>query len=733
MKCSKCGTMLPDDAKFCASCGSRVEAPTTEASVSEAPGPAGAEQADSPQPEVIAIAEPIEEAALDETAAEAPPAVNPIIETPPAVNPVVETPPAAPVCRQCGNQLKPGSQFCNKCGTRVSPAVTAPVLPPVQSATPKDNFCPRCANKVRPDATFCPSCGTRLTPAGGQAAGFAAAPQAQPRQTFQQAPPYPVYAAQPTYSQYPNPYQQAPARPKRKKGWLVALIVILVIVLAGGGTYMLFGKQLRRSVMGPRAAYLEIEGNTLKSNTADLVKTVVKYGNKDTNEKGGFNMDLQLSLDAAALELDPEISTVFEKLRLSNELVFDRTGDSPQVYNKLELLSLTEHLVDIELLYDGDELVIRAPEVFDEYLVTAVSGLEDTFGSSGISIGDIDMSELSSYAGLLTGTGDLDLGIDEKAMNKTTGEVVNIILRHIDECELKKGETLTVGSVSAEYDLYEMSISKESARAMIIEILEFLQHDEEFYNLYSQLSGVFGDETGSESGELTMEQYQSDIQSAIDDVSDETNDTGDFTIHQLVYVDSADEVVGRILTVIDDTDTTQLKIEYKNPADGNREGYLLAVDTGTETFSFLADYTVSGDRKSGTATLSSMGTDMLTIDFTDYVHEETDESDKILGRFECAIVDPDSITEGMPSEFVIDISEAGGQTVFKVSIPDMLDLNLSLAEIADRDVQIPSFDDGAPRVDLSDSTAMESVMDTEAQDKIMAIMEKLGIDTSGME
>jgi len=737
MKCSNCGTQLPDDAKFCASCGNRVEIPAPEAIAAvnvepiseEAVNSEPAEKSEIPA-EMTAPTEPVEP---PEPIASPEPVAPPVPA--PQPEPVIEKKPVWPVspgqaCRQCGNPLKSGAQFCNKCGTKVvasqPSAASAAAIP---SAAVQDSYCPRCANRVKPGATFCATCGTRL------AAAAAFAPPVQQRQYQQSYPQAPVCqqpaSVQQPYGQYYNPYQQAPAKPKKKKGWLVALIIILVIALAGGGTYMLFGKQLRRSLMGPKAAYLEIEGNALKGNAADLIETIVKYGNKDANEKGGFDMSLQLALDATALELDPQISTVFDKLRIKNSMMYDRSGDSPLVYDKLELLSVAEHLVDIELLYGDEQLVIRAPEIFDEYLVTDTTGLADSLDSGDISIGDIDLSEFSSYAGLLTGTGALDLGIDDQELNKTMDKIINTILDHIDTCELKTGQTLTAGTVSATYDLYDMSISKDSAKAMITEILELLQDDQEFYNLYKRIAGTLNGD--SESGEYTQEQYQADIQQAIDDIADESNDEGDFTIHQLLYVNSKDEVVGRDLTVIDDTDTTQLHIQYAQPADGNREAYLLALDAETESFSFLADYTVAGDKKTGQATISSMGSDLLTIDFTDFVHVETAESDKILGNFVCTIVDPASISEGMPSQFTLDITESGGETVFKVAVPEMLDLQLNYAEIADRDVQIPSFTDGATRVDISDSTAMEAVMDTEAQDKIIAIMEKLGIDTSEME
>ena len=737
MKCFNCETELPDDAAFCASCGSRVAAPMpAPEEIAEPEEIAAPEEIAEPE-EITAPEEAVvlEEAVIPETPVEAeqlgapeapvePEAVPepeiPVEAAVPAA-PVVAAEPATPVgpaCAKCRNPLKPGAKFCNVCGSPVSAN---------PSPAPADAFCPRCGGKVKVGAAFCPSCGNRLQAAAPQAVS-AFAPPAQQTQSQYRPQAYPQYAPSPQYAQAPNPYQQPPVR-RKKKGALVAVILILVLAVVGVGVYALFGNQIKKTIMGPRASYLSIDGNALKKETADAVETLVKYGNKSSNEVGGFDMDLQITLDAASLELDPQLTALFENLRIKNSMMYDRSGDMPKVYDNLEILSLSEHLVNVEVLYNNDEMIIRAPEIFEQYLVATADELAGAFGSSGISVGEVDMSQFSALAGLLTGSGGADLGIDEDELNKTTYKIIDIILKHIDTCERTSGETLTAGSVSAEYDLYTMSISKESARAMFIEILETLKTDEEFYNLFSKLSVAFSSEAGVEGTELTFEQYQADIQTAIDEISDETNDTGDFTIHQLVYVNSKDEVVGRDLTVVDDTDATLMHFQYAQPADGSQEAYFIAFESGTDSFEFLADYTIAGGKKTGTALLSSMGTDVLSIDFADYVREETETSDKFFGHFDISIIDAASAAEGMPTEIVLDIKAEGDQTIYDISIPNMLNVHLGYSEIAENEVDIPSFDDGT-RVSLSDSTAMSEVMTADAQAKITAIMEKLGVNTS---
>ncbi len=62
-------------------------------------------------------------------------------------------------CRFCGVEMEPSSRFCINCGHEV----TAPVRPAVSATAPRTRTCGRCGATVNARKRFCTSCGTQLT------------------------------------------------------------------------------------------------------------------------------------------------------------------------------------------------------------------------------------------------------------------------------------------------------------------------------------------------------------------------------------------------------------------------------------------------------------------------------------------------------------------------------------------------------------------------------------------
>lgn len=173
----------------------------------------------------------------------------------------------AAACAQCQNPLKPGAKFCPKCGQAT------------ETAAPAAASCPQCGAAVASGLSFCPKCGNRL------AAGSAPVYQQQ-------------YAPPPQYA----PAYQQPVK-RKSKGPLVAIIVVLVVLLGIGAYAMLVpNNPIKNIFLGPKGTYLAVEANDLKSTTSDLVSDLAKYGNKSSNEKGGFEVDRSPFSPAAPLE-----------------------------------------------------------------------------------------------------------------------------------------------------------------------------------------------------------------------------------------------------------------------------------------------------------------------------------------------------------------------------------------------------------------------------------------------
>ena len=543
--------------------------------------------------------------------------------------------------------------------------------------------------------------------------------------------PYQMPASQP-YTPYANPYQSAPVQKKKKKGLLVAVIVVLVLLLAGGGAIALFGKDIQKSLMGPKAAYLMIERESLNGHVDDLIGNLVKYGNKSGRETGGFDMELSILPGSAALEsdfdLDPQMITVLENIRFKNKTIYDRTSVDSKVYSLIDLHNKDGRVMTIEILYNNEEMLIHLPDVFDKYMVAAAGEVSTMFDEMQFDLpGVFQGFDVALMAGMFTGSGDLDLGVDEAALNRTLTKIVDIVLDNIDSCELSKNETLRAGDLSASYDMYEMSITTQSARKMLIEIFERLKNDREFYDLFSQLALMVDTFEGGYGDEMSFDDFQEELENAIEELRDPDNEEANFTITQKLYVDKDDQVVGRDLVIVDDNGETLLHFQYAQPASGNREAYLLSLDMDVESYEFLASYTVSNDQKTGTGVLSSMGSEILKIDFKDYRRQEIGSAEWPLGTFDVTIFETDLIGEELPPKISLAITPKGNQLEISLAIPDMIALDMLYAEIAAKDAAIPDMT-GKDRVYVDDDEAMDSLLTPDAEEKMMEIMEKLGID-----
>ncbi len=127
---------------------------------------------------------------------------------------------------------------------------------------------PACAAATLP----CPDAVSLCPPA--RILRAAQAPYGQPQTPYghPQAPygqPQPPYGQQPYYGQpqaaYPQYAQPAYAPPKKKhKGLLAAVIIVLLLVVAGVGSYMVFGDSIKRIVLGEKYTYAMIEQKNLK-------------------------------------------------------------------------------------------------------------------------------------------------------------------------------------------------------------------------------------------------------------------------------------------------------------------------------------------------------------------------------------------------------------------------------------------------------------------------------------
>ena len=637
-------------------------------------------------------------------------------------------------CSNCGAEVPGSSIFCSNCGTPVLSVPAAPVVP-VQTGF----ACPQCGAQVQPGTVFCTNCGARqgaaqpFTPPPAEAF---TAPQPFAQQPYGQQPygqpPYNSPYAQQPYGQppYTSPYaQQMPygQPPRKKKGLLAALIIILAVLLVGGGIYALFGRTIRRAIMGPKATYLSIEGKALKEQAADLVDDLVTYGNREERpEIGGTIIDVNLDLDGDALGMDATTVAAIRNITVKSTMMFDRSGDKPLFYDKLDLLASDEPLMTMEGYYDQDQLVIGFPDILDKALVATSTDISSLLGTAGV-----DSTQAGTGISMVSSLTSLDLGIDEAEMKNAMNKIVDIMLDNIDETEFKAGQVLLAGGISAKYDLYTITIEKESARQMILEILGLVRDDEQFFKLASKIASYSATASGSSETEMTLDDYQTAIDEAISDIESPDSTEDDFTLVQKIYVDKNDEVFGRDISITDADGNNLLHFMLANPVDGNSEAVQLVIEAEGSAYEYLSTFEVIDGKKTGTATLTADGSEVMSVSFEDLilVYKEDGSMDKILGTLDVSLTIPETGVETTipaPTGFTFAGAMDGDRYVMSIGVDSMFSIAVGIEEIAAGDVQLPSYDPDN-LVSVSDTTALSELITPDVQTKLMDIVAQLGL------
>ncbi len=585
-------------------------------------------------------------------------------------------------CINCGADMPENAVFCANCGSRT-----------VDVANNVASTCANCQNPLKPGALFCGVCGTKT--------GATPAPAAT-----QYTPP--VYAM-------PNP--PAPAPRRKKKGALVAIVVILVIALVCVGVYAFVpgvGATVNKALLGTKGYYAYVEGKELKQNTSDLIGDVGQYTN--TADKGGYNVEFKVDLDETALGLDAEMAAIYENLTLKNRLLYNRTGDVTKMFDQLDLTTGDEVLLSAQGLIDSDQMLVGLPDILPKYISATSEELLALMSQSGVDTSVLDPA-------MFSGAGSFDFSFNEAALKNTFSKMIDIMLKHVDKCEMTAGQTLTAGEISAKYDCYTMTIEKESARLMLIEIMEMLQKDDEIFKLYNQTA------VSSGAGELAREDYEADLQVSIDQLNDTENDTSaDFTIEQKVYININQEVVGRDLTITS-AGATMMSFQYAHPVSGNKEAVSYLIDTGTGAIEYLSEYTVTGGKKTGGATFGVDGVTMATIDFENVFEQRIGSKDFTLGKFTLTIVDESSLSSGMPTEINYEAKADGNVFVMDLSIAGIGSLNIRYSEIAANDATIPDLSD-VDTVSITDDAGISELMTEDVMQKFAELADRLGLSAA---
>ncbi len=648
----------------------------------------------------------------------------------------IEAPPAEIICQNCQTVLPADAKFCENCGTSVSqsealvpaeaavptepvvpaeleaptePLVPAAAVVPAEPVMPAGPICPSCQANLIPGTSFCTKCGHRLAdaaPAAPQAATYTP-PVYQP-QAVQQA--QPVYQPQVGYP--PGP-AQPPAPVKKKKGWLVALIIVLVLALAGGAAYFFAGSQIKRLIMGPKKTYLAIEAKALKENADDLLANAIKYGNKkERSPKGGADLELSLDLNSDVLDLDPSLAAILDSLSLKASLQYDNSDLKPSSFMALDFFTGSERLFSLETLVEEDRVVFGLPDILDKYLEAPVADLDDLLYDMDIYV---DSDDLLSFGQMAK----LDLDINKAEMQKSLYKIIDIVLANIDEVKYEKNVSLALNGVENKYDAYTVSINSSQAEQMMLELLEHLHKDKEIYNLVSNVYQLMDPYSYYV---FTYSEYQSTIEDAIKEIKDSKNQE-EITFTQTIYVDKNDVIFGRDMKFSDDRNKPIMQFKSLHPVSGNKEAYLVMFEADGDSVELNSSYTVKDDKKTGSASVLSNGKKELAVDFKDIYRKEIGQDEFILGEAELSFTG----SLDMPDKLTYSGREESGRFKLDLGMPPFGKISIGYRSIDSRDVTIPRFD-SSNLLSVTDIYDFEELVTEDSMEKLMQILQKLGLE-----
>ncbi len=499
------------------------------------------------------------------------------------------------------------------------------------------------------------------------------------------------------------------------------LIVLLVIAVLAGAAYALYGKQIKRLILGPKATYLAIETSALRSDTADFVEDLARIGNVTETKRGG-TLDLSIDLPGLADEMDPALAEAIGKLSLSLTALQDRTGSSPRQYLSADILTQNERLLTLNVHMDQDRIVLSLPDLFTQ----SISVDEETFAQLAESVDpgvDTDMISMDMLSEMMS----MDLEIDEKELNTSINGLIDIVMDHIDEVTFTGGQTLKAGGTSGKYDLYTMTITSENLQQMMIKLLEAIRDDDEIFNLVSKFANMpaMAQSGLLEGGTLTRTQYEDSLNEAIEDVGEEIKPEEAFTLIQKVYVDKKDEVRGRDIVVLDHQDKQTGHMQILNPVDGNEEALLITFESDLEDpVVLLAEYTVTGEAKTGTASLEVDGELMAKAVFSGLDAVVIEGNDYLLGEIEIEILDE---TAEVPGKIFYKAEQSDGLIKGELGITDFASVKFDYESLSPDQIKIPAYDT-SKLVNAADQEALASLMTEDTMTELMEIMSKIGVD-----
>ncbi len=602
MICKNCNAEIPADAKFCAVCGSKVEAPAGNVCSG-----CGSELADG-----------VKFCAVCGTPVAAAPVAQPVAPAPVVAEPVMAAPVAAPV------------QPVSAVPTPANDVVAVPVQPVSAVPTP--------ANDVFA-APVAPVSAQPVQPAAFGAAAATAAPvAAQTVAPGEFAAPAPAAAEAPAFDMSAASAAAVAVKPVKKGGkkiglWIAIGVAALIAVVAVVVGFCFRGVATNVFVGNNKYAAM-IEGDGIRSVTENTVTAEFgaqageimgaavsgalssgSFSSGDADEEMSIE-DLYSSMDLEAmiaLYYDTFMAeygvnavnvTVGAELELSeagkSSLGID--GDSEEI---LEFINNTDF--NFRFATAADALAAEFGVEDNAGLTINMRGIVCSDGTVAVMLpfaSDKAVKMTIDTAGEVVETETIDVAIDDAEIERLMNEIIEIYLKYYESAEVKiDNGSLKASGLKAEGRLITVTMDAEHIGKMIKEIFDHVAKDEYFSSKIVEISS-YTDE------EITKSDYEEALTDAAEDIADAieceivvktvvdnngttlakgysviVEDEGEF---EMIYVGAEKEQAFAVIA--DDEEILEASITQENETDGKIRVEVTGDEYGT-TMGLNIEYT----------------------------------------------------------------------------------------------------------------------------------------------
>lgn len=391
------------------------------------------------------------------------------------------------------------------------------------------------------------------------------------------------------YSGLMSNQYQLQKKDKSSKKPLVAVLVIVCLLLATAASAFAFGSTIQNSLAmltkSPKEYYAYVENKSVEES---VDKSFALLDMSGVNEDMAAEVSGKLSYDKDTVNAllknlsgmsisDLEATMGFSLDSIGFDSVSALKGND--MYSKfgLNLNNIDILTAELFLDYAASEVLIRLPELSPAYL-------KQSLDMSEFSDESFNMNSYKEATALLT--------------SKKTADLIKryaaIITAEIDDVELTKGESITVGDINVKANVLTVKLYPETVLNIGTKILEEAKNDDyimEILDLY----------------DVSKEDFNNAISEAMEEINalyDTVKDDDEF-LEMDVFVGSDGKILGRKLEFITN-DPNKVIVEYYNVEKGNNGAYEFYIkdDLGTKLLDVNGSHTIDKGVYNGSAVVA---------------------------------------------------------------------------------------------------------------------------------